>query len=380
MRVDDIHIFLSKGRIMSRIRSNWNLTLFYVCHLYMFIGLTSVQLLAMIDGICLWSSKHWDWQCVCFQSSLGVPLVIICSHPFLDGVFHSKPSSYWGWWSPAASPGPCHLASSPLRWAVDGLLALERKLLQVRTCNSEPDRQKDLNVQVQKMRGYISTPPLESSGLDLSHAGQAQAVLTWWLLSMPCKLEDDSLPMQWDIHPYPFRYTPRAGRDPFWYAEHRHHFDSLDGPVFTTGDELDNLGCLNYLHTSFFLLTFSFYNLTLFSQLPFLLKTFFSFQFFFQTSHTHKLLQLFQPLKAFVPKSAIMYSPATCWISQSPRLMLCLANEERSLKCLVLHHMSKFLQQLGYPCMPLWWPAHRVLGHSWTIKVWPRSVAQLAKK
>ena len=57
------------------------------------------------------------------------------------------------------APRNFRLASSPLRWAVDGLLALERKQLQVRTCNSEPDRQKDLNVQVQKMRGYISTPP-----------------------------------------------------------------------------------------------------------------------------------------------------------------------------------------------------------------------------
>ena len=54
------------------------------------------------------------------------------------------------------APWNFRLASSPLFWAVDGLLALERKQLQVRICNSEPDRQKDLNVQVQKMRGYIS--------------------------------------------------------------------------------------------------------------------------------------------------------------------------------------------------------------------------------
>ena len=43
---------------------------------------------------------------------------------------------------------------------------------------------------------------------------------------------------EWASHPYPLRYkvAPRAGRDKFWNAERRHrlhHFDSLDGPVFT---------------------------------------------------------------------------------------------------------------------------------------------------
>ena len=43
---------------------------------------------------------------------------------------------------------------------------------------------------------------------------------------------------EWASHPSPLRYNvaPRAGRDKFWNAERRHrlhHFDSLDGPVFT---------------------------------------------------------------------------------------------------------------------------------------------------
>ena len=54
-------------------------------------------------------------------------------------------------------------------------------------------------MQVQKMRGNISTPPLKFKVPDWSFHSQAQAVLTWWLLNMQCKLEGDSLQVQSDI-------------------------------------------------------------------------------------------------------------------------------------------------------------------------------------
>ena len=79
----------------------------------------------------------------------------------------------------------------------------------------------------------------------------------------------------------------------------------------------------------------------------------------------------FGALKAFVPKSAIIDSPATCWISQSPRLMLCLANEERSLRCLVLQ-----LPPIRHQSSLLWLLSSLIQ----LLKVWPDSVGQLAKK
>ena len=118
-------------------------TLFVACSFCQipFVAL-STDLAQQVPRLGLDTSMVWEdiytWMCpmgFLFDEALPLHQAPAISLPSLDS---------------QEAPRNFRLASSPLRWAVDGLLALERKQLQVRTCNSEPDRQKDSNVQVQK--------------------------------------------------------------------------------------------------------------------------------------------------------------------------------------------------------------------------------------